>query len=623
MSTTQSIDYNALAQQARDANPPVNAGGRGGTPTKAPPVDYAAIADQVRDSIPVNKQLEADKATFTRGEYLIPGDKDTPETMRARAIAASNAVSEDQRQANMRSEIQTQVRNIPKNLGTTMTAASLPLLPASLAAAPMATGLGLLGSTIGAKGASALTGALGGGQTAQDWAGLGGGLLGGFGGGMAGEAFASLFRPSAGTVGLGQMTRGAGSMFARSVPAEALDTVPVRGSFQPALANTPREVLQYAQNKGIDLTAGQETGAGFPQRMEAVSERSIAGQPMVDARTANAEKLMANVRSIADAADPGKLGTSEETAGDAIQSAVKKGLGQAKDAANANYDLAATQQVGLKGDLSRLNDFVNGKQIVAGEKVYQTPAVRSALEDIADAPNRVGANPSIQSMRNLRTEFWEKGNDYTGNIPDSARALYKQAANQVDDSMMAAAHGTNFEGQFRAASDQWKAIQQKYNDPQSPLSRILQQQDPAKITRDLLNRSSANDIKILQGEGMDSAIEPLKRQVIEDVAKQGFRVGTNGLGGYSDSFLQQLFGPQGAKELYLNADLARRFSFQLNPSGTSNVMMTERELTGGVKNLLLGPIATKLSMPRPPVSIPRTVPISSLANPTMFGPGQP
>src|SRR5208283_5687013 len=126
----------------------------------------------------------------------------------------------------------------------------------------------------------------------------------------------------------------------------------------------------------------------------------------------------------------------------------------------------------------------------------------------------------------------------------------------------------------------------------------LRQADPAKVTRDLMNRASAADIETLRGEGMTEALEPLRRQVIQDIARNKFTVGRDGLGGYSDSFLKQLYGPAGVKELYLKADLARRMNYEPNPSGTGGALLASEQLGKPSKIAqLFG--AAKLSMPRP------------------------
>jgi hypothetical protein len=89
-------------------------------------------------------------------------------------------------------EIQTEqaynVRNAPVAIGTALTAGAVS--PVGLAAAvssPLAAAGALGGSYLGGKGAAKLTKVLGGGETAQNWAGLGGAVLGAGGGGKLGD----------------------------------------------------------------------------------------------------------------------------------------------------------------------------------------------------------------------------------------------------------------------------------------------------------------------------------------------------------------------------------------------------------------------------------------------------
>ena len=231
-------------------------------------------------------------------------------------------------------------------------------------------------------------------------------------------------------------------------------------------------------------------------------------------------------------------------------------------------------------------------------------------------PSRInlGDRPSIQSMRNLRTEFLERSRADLGQAQTRAQSLYGQAANVVDQQMMKAADGTPFEDSFRDASKQWSNLKQKFDQSGTPLNRILSQRDPATITRSILNRGSASDIAALQAEKMEPAIDALKRQVIQDVANRGFRVNGDGLGGYSHSFLTQLFGADDTKELYLNGELARRMGFQLNTSGTSNVLLGMDQLHASPSRYMIPMGAAKASMPRPAASFlpDGSVPLNSL-----------
>jgi hypothetical protein len=147
----------------------------------------------------LNSQLRQDQETFAHGETLPQLPNENPEDYIGRGIRASNSVSGGQRQANMSSELQRNVQDLPRNLGHTMTAASLPLLPATLATAPAATILGIGGSLVGGKLGQKAVELGGGGQTAQDWGGLGGSVLGGIGGGMLGAKVAPAARTAIGS----------------------------------------------------------------------------------------------------------------------------------------------------------------------------------------------------------------------------------------------------------------------------------------------------------------------------------------------------------------------------------------------------------------------------------------
>lgn len=378
------------------------------------------------------------------------------------------------------------------------------------------------------------------------------------------------------------------------------------GQIQPALNNTPREVLMHAKQEGINLTPGQATEDAMAQHMQkAGATAAIGGKDLSAALKENQVRFGQAVNNFMEDVDPKRMGLSAESAGEHIQQTAKVALGVRHENATASYAQAAVDQANLAGDVSVLKNFADSKLNVrqpgaaVARPEYQSPSVKSALDDIADAPDRLGKNPSIQSMRNLRTEFWEKGNDYSGNIPDSARALYKQAASMVDDQMMRAAKGTPFEQSFRDASAQWKDLQQKFNEPGTPLYKILQQKDPTKIVS-MLQSAPATDIIALKAEGMDAALEPLRRQVIQDIARNRFNVGREGLGGYSDAYLKSLFSPEQVKELYLKGDLAGRLKYDPNPSGTGSNITSIEQLKLGNQTKMSA--AAKMSMPRDPLS---------------------
>jgi hypothetical protein len=109
---------------------------------------------------------------------------------------------------------------------------------------------------------------------------------------------------------------------------------------------------------------------------------------------------------------------------------------------------------------------------------------------------------------------------------------------------------------------------------------------------------------------MTEALEPLNRIVLKDIANNKYGVRANGLGGYDHAYLNMLFGPDATKELYLQADWARRLKFQGNPTGTA---AAEGQLGTHLSNwgkLAKMTTAAKMSMQRDPVSFlpPRPTP---------------
>jgi hypothetical protein len=220
--------------------------------------------------------------------------------------------------------------------------------------------------------------------------------------------------------------------------------------------------------------------------------------------------------------------------------------------------------------------------------------MRATVEDmLSGKPD--GFRPTFEQGVQLRSFFREMGE--ADGLPNSEQGIWRQMSKAVDSAMEKTANNVGSAKEWRDANQGWKDYATKYGDKQSPLVRILKQSDPAKITRDLMNRGSAADVETLQNEGMTAALEPLRRQVIQDIARNKFTVGRDGLGGYSDSFIKSLFGPDGAKEIYLKADLSRRLNWDPNPSRTSNVMVGMEQLKDpSLMAKLAG--AARLSMPR-------------------------
>lgn len=374
-----------------------------------------------------------------------------------------------------------------------------------------------------------------------------------------------------------------------------------------ATSITNAEVLQHAAQEGIDLTPAQALQTSAARSEQTLGEEALlTGSKVKEAVAQSKQKLADSLDNFQDTLDPQRVGLSAESAGEHLQNSADISRSALKDNVNYAYDQVRQQQANLAGDVQTplrqfYEDMTHAKQPGAAvtQPVFKTAAERAALNDINETLQdpALQGRASIESLRNLRTNLIEKGNDYGANaLSDSGQRIYKLAAGKVDDAIMAGAQGTDFEPAFREASAANTKLQQLYNTRGSPLYRILNTDDPAAVTDGILNRSSVHEIETLQGEGFDTG--PLARQAVEDIKNGGFRVTPSGLGGYPDSFLRSLLGPDATKELYLKADIARRLAENYNPSGSGKVILGASQLVHPLAGVA-AQAARVRSMPKP------------------------
>jgi hypothetical protein len=367
---------------------------------------------------------------------------------------------------------------------------------------------------------------------------------------------------------------------ANATPATTRGAASTGGAATTAITNT--DVLQHASEIGVKLTPAQALGTNAARSEQVLGEEALlTGSKIKEAVAAERAKFSDAVDVFQDKLDPKRIGMSSESAGEHLQNSAEISRSVLKDNVNHAYDQVKQQQADLAGDVQgRLKEFIHDQRYerqpsAAVERpVLQTSGAEKALNDIEStlADSAMQGRQSIQTLRNLRTNMMEKGNDYGVNaLSDSGQRIYKLAAAKVDDAIMDAARGTPFEETFRAAGAQNTKLQSLYNERGSPLYRILNTDDPAKVADGILNRSSVHELETLKGENFD--LGPLARQAVEDIKNGGFRVTQNGLGGYPDSFLRSLLGPDATKELYMKADIARRLAENYNPSGSGKVLL--------------------------------------------------
>jgi hypothetical protein len=394
---------------------------------------------------------------------------------------------------------------------------------------------------------------------------------------------------------------------------------------------TNREVRMHAYNEGINLTAAQGLQTSAARSEQTLGEEALlTGGKIKEAIAQEESKLSDSLDLFQDRVDPKRVGLSPEAAGEHLQNSAEIAKSALKDNVNYAYDRVREQQADLAGDvreplqnLIHNETFARQPHAAMERPVFQTGAAKSAISDLQgmlEDPAMQGRQ-SIQSLRNLRTTLLEKGNDYGANaLADSGQRIYKLAAGKVDNAIMDAAKGTPFEDTFRAAGQQNSKLQSLYNQRGSPLYRILNTDDPAAVTNGILNRSSVYEIEALRGEDFD--LGPLARQAVEDIKNGGFRVTPSGLGGYPDSFLRSLLGPDATKELYLKSEIARILAENYNPSGSGKVVLGASQVIHPIA-AIAAQIARKRSMPQPAINFLEKLPeaISPITGGALAKPG--
>jgi hypothetical protein len=372
------------------------------------------------------------------------------------------------------------------------------------------------------------------------------------------------------------------------------------GQIQPALNNTPREVLQHASDEGIKLTPGQATEDAMAQNLQkAGTTAAVGGKELTSALQEQRIKFGQAVNGFMDDVDPKRAGLSAESAGEQIKQTQQVAKSVSHDNAAQGYakiDYLMDKPVNAAPISQAWNQVKANLPVGAEESILaQTPrSMRAVVSDMLSGKPE-GFKPTFSQGIQLRKFFRDLGD--TEGLPNQTQAMFKQMSSVVDKAMETSA-GANSDD-WRAANAGWKDYATKYGDPQSILYKIGRTQDPQRVTTMLTNASAA-DINILKAEKMDAALEPLKRQVVQDIAQSRFRVAHDGLGGYSDSYLKALFSPEEVKELYLKGDLANRLQYDPNPSGTGSNISSLSQL--GLWNQTKMSAAAKLSMPKDALS---------------------
>ena len=424
----------------------------GGKPKNAPG-NY-----QIRENGPIFNWQD-DVKTLAAGQHLAPVPGATPDDMNQRAVIAANKMSDAQKQSGISAENVENRKQIPKVVGASLIAPALPFVPLAAATAPVAMVTGLAGGYAGGKAGRAIANAAGGGEEAQDWAGLAGGIAGGYGGAKLGDVLG------------GAATGGYNWLKSKLVTPEAPTGEPEPPAPTPKPVSTPVKVdtpLDDATIRklgGKDLSAEaratiqQHSGGVIPAASSPETELLTTVRPVnetIQQQGAKLDAILKNAPPLEDslATKPGGVAYSDSSALDDalfklktnLPGGTEESLGKAIDKEFLRYQgaTASTDPVEINNAIRDLDQRINSYR--APEQPLDTPAdaadaarvtLRRALRSSLDTAlpetqpinDVLGKNLEVRSL--LRQKFGDVAFD-----PDAADAQaaseYQKGKTQLD-----------------------------------------------------------------------------------------------------------------------------------------------------------------------------------------------
>jgi hypothetical protein len=394
---------------------------------------------------------------------------------------------------------------------------------------------------------------------------------------------------------------------------------------QPAegTTTTNADVADYAKEHGIELTPAQASQAPALKAIQAVGERGVTPgtQGLRDLLDRQKTQFANTVQDFKQRVG-NEYTPDPESVGEHLKSQAVEKLNDAKAKAQADY---ATWEKATKGapfdvDLSNVKSKYSDKLSEMEQALQNTPAeyatpLRSMLQKVAnieaDTPGNLelgpvamkslkglgpkalqSLNPDLQAgtlVKNrtaqlMRSAYSDIANDYTGNVPTRVQKLAGEISQDIGSAMNKSADRAGVLDEWKQANAGWKDLQKTYNTKGQPASDILANEDPQKVTESLLQQGkyggNARKVRALNQQGFD--LSPLRQQVLSDIHSSNFKLtnGGNGMGGYSVPFLRELFEPAQVAELIKLGRVGRAIGYEMNPSGTSNVMEASKQLSG-------------------------------------------
>jgi hypothetical protein len=388
---------------------------------------------------------------------------------------------------------------------------------------------------------------------------------------------------------------------------------------------TRAEVNSAARENGVNLDLAQATESPTAIGAKRANQYSLASQSAYDkASKTNSQALESwadkNVSSLAKDAAP------RESLGPAIQNKLKQNVADMEQQSGRILD-NLTKEAGDKQPDAR-GIYQLADNIVSAEKDYYTknPNLKpgkawNIVEKLANRAKElkgetrlvegkvldengkpimreVQVKPQVtpdtwSDLHKLRSDLM---NEYRSNpeiVGSRAEGWLKQMVSAIDDTMTSEAFSKLSPEQvakFRAANQIYADMKNTYDNPQSPFYHAVRAQSPSQVpamltrTPELAKKAQAviGDLKgSLQRNYAETLING--KDGVRDFANLNRR-----LSNIPDDVLIANLGENGAKQMRLLGEVARKVAADTNPSGTAKVGVPAGELGMLLSNPLGG-----------------------------------
>jgi hypothetical protein len=356
---------------------------------------------------------------------------------------------------------------------------------------------------------------------------------------------------------------------------------------------TPRGITAYARQHGIELNAAQRTGEGLPTNVMLRGQQSAGvgkyARSAIDRQVETAKaQLGSNVKRMAETMAPGV-----EEPGASLQQATQAVLDRELADAHEGYSALGGTTEGTRVDMRPVNELAKRLEKEVTPLVKRGAAPERVVRILEKNASADGTQ-TFAEAQDARSGLLEAKRHPELAISTRAQGLLEQIVKAIDMQMMeAAASNPQIEPEFRRLNAKWEALQKDFNNPRSPLAQILAEPDPYRVTSKIGARGEVGGspfrVQLLDRYGIDKA--PLKRAVLEDIAKKGFTINKDGdLEGYSPQFLRSVFTPDELSEIVTNGWIARQLDKTSVPYGPSRHIVARALPPSGAARLTNAPL---------------------------------